>query len=513
MTGPVPLPGPYYALIQPVHVPQSPLISGVSPSTLTVGTEDSVLITGSGFTAGSVVSADFCSCGPAEVLSASQIRVPITADRVGTHDVRVITPDGSSGTLVDSLTVTAKALLDETFSTPRAAPLGNAITQYTADVAGRWRVRFAVNSTVSGGALNVLSTDVNFKLTDVEQRVRKSGRLHYVRMTTRTGAGHDSRQLALCNDIPSDASNWETGAGEYGFQSKTGATSAEDGRYMQDGTSRGCFFRKSFWTESTTFEIALLEREGVGGAMLWKNGSTWELLHLADFGSKPCRLLVSQGTAAHGMYDRIATYETGWTLDPLVSDSFARADGAVGASDGDGQVEKGGAGVAPTITGSAAIASNFLTASSGTVTAIWESSETEQWVTAKCTPVDGAVVGVICRAVDADNYWLAEIDSTNDKIELIEVTAGSRTVRVTSSISGDASPGTVDSNTEYTVQISSIGTEIRAWIEGTVATHNPFVTFASSTHQAGTKAGVRIVSGVKVRSFGVFKSLQSLPTI
>ncbi len=234
---------------------------------------------------------------------------------------------------------------------------------------------------------------------------------------------------------------------------------------------------------------------------------------MADFGNKPCRLLVSQGTAAHGIYDRVACYETGWALDPAVSDSFVRADGSVGASDGDGQTEKGGAGVVPSVTGSAAIASNFLIASSGTVTALWETGLGEAWVTAKCTPVDGSVVGVILRAVDDANYWLAEIDSSADKIELIEVTSGNRTVRVTSSISGDLTPGTVDSGAEYTVQICSIGTEIRAWIEGTAATHNSFVTFTSSQHQNATKAGVRIVSGAKVRDFGAFSSLQPVPTI
>lgn len=515
MTGPVPLPnGPFLALIQPVSTPTLPTISEVSPSDLTVGTEDSVLITGTGFAEGTIVAAEFCSCGVPEILSGTQIRVPIVANRVGVHDLRVITVEGYGGTLAGAFSVSPRALLDETFSVNRVASLGNAITQYTADVAGRWRVKFAVNSTVSGGALNVLSTDPNFKLTDIEQRIRKAGRLHYVRMTTRTGAGQDSRQLALANDIPSDVSNWETGAGEYGFQSKTGATSAEDGRYLKDGTSKGTFFRKLFWTESTTFELAILERESVGAVMLWKNGATWQILHMADFGSKPCRLLVSQGTAAHGVYDRIATYETGWTLDPIVSDSFVRADSStIGASDGDGQIEKGGAGVAPTVTGSAAIASNFLTASSGTTTLIWETSQTEQWVTAKCTPVDGSVVGVILRAVDSANYWLAEIDSANDKIELIEVTSGTRTVRVTSSLSGDPTPGTIDSGTEYTVQICSIGTEIRAWVEGTSSTHNPFVTFTSSTHQTATKAGVRIVSGAKVRDFGAFASIQSLPSV
>lgn len=513
MTGPVPLPTQFYALIQPVSTPTLPTVSAVSPSALTVGTEDSVLITGTGFATGCIVAAEFCSCGVPEILSATQIRVPIIANRVGTHDLRVITSDGYGGTLADAFTVSAKALFDETFSTARSAPLGNSITQYTADVKGFWRVKFSVNSTVSGGALNLLSTDASFKFTDIEQRIRKAGRLHYVRMTTRTGAGQDSRQLALCNDIPSDVSNWETGSGEYGFQSKTGATSAEDGRYLKDGTSKGTFFRKLFWVESTTFEIAILEREGVGAVMLWKNGASWQILHMADFGSKPCRLLVSQGTAAHGVYDRIATYETGWTLDPIVSDSFVRADGSVGASDGDGQTEKGGSGVTPTITGSAAIASNYLTASSGTITALWESSQTEQWVTAKCTPVDGSAVGVICRAVDDANYWLAEIDSSADKIELIEVSSGTRTVRVTSSLSGDPTPGTIDSGTEYTVQICSIGTEIRAWVEGTISTHNPFVTYTSSTHQTATKAGVRIVSGAMARDFGVFSSLQSLPTI
>jgi len=503
-----------YEIVEPTAFPT---IASISPAVGNVEMPVGITILGTGFTANTAVLVSDCTVLEVERISSTELWVEVVPESVGLKTVTVISGEQSAVASVGAITISAKALFDETFSINRSAPIGNAVTQYSTDSGfGRWKCKFLVNSTVSGGVWNLLSTDASGRLWDIETRQPSGGRIHFARVTTRTGGGHDSRPLTLCNEILSSPGHIETGTGGiYGFQSKTGSGSAEDGRYLINGTSRRTFFRKSFWTESTAFEIAILERDQAGAVLLWKNGSTWQILHVTDIDLGPVKLGVLNGTAQFGAYDRLATYETGWRLDPLVSDSFSRAnETTISDSDGNGVTEKGGSGISPITTGSPAVASNLLTSTSGASIVVWESGQADVWALAKVTPVDGAPAGVILRYVDASNYWLAEIDSSADSIYLIEVTNGTRTTRATGNLSTDATPGTINSGTEYDVQICSIGTEIRAWIDGSAvtSTHAPFVTFTSSQHQAGTKVGLRVNAGASARKFAAFQSLQSLPS-
>jgi hypothetical protein len=127
------------------------------------------------------------------------------------------------------------------------------------------------------------------------------------------------------------------------------------------------------------------------------------------------------GVAYDGTIDFIQKLEQKWYPLPVASDSFNRADGAPGNTDGAGVAEVGGAGLAwSDLKGVSAIATNRLTWSSltdGVGLSVVDPGVSECFVFAKIHRTAGEV-GVVGRCVDADNYWRVTHDGTNVKLTI-----------------------------------------------------------------------------------------------
>lgn len=148
------------------------------------------------------------------------------------------------------------------------------------------------------------------------------------------------------------------------------------------------------------------------------------------------------GTAIHPLYspldaatvfsaDDIRFQKRAIILSPLASDSFNRADGAIGSTDGAGTPETGGSGLAwAADAGTFTIATNKAKASvlaGGIAITTVAASSVNVMVEMEVTRAAGDA-GMILRYVDASNYVRAIHNGTN--VQLVKVVAGTPTTLI-----------------------------------------------------------------------------------
>lgn len=165
-----------------------------------------------------------------------------------------------------------------------------------------------------------------------------------------------------------------------------------------------------------------------------------------------------------------------WWPDAQVSDSFTRANGALGTSN---DHEGGSAGAWTSNLGTGEVISNaagFTALSGGVGIATIEGNDTDLILSAALTRSAGNV-GIVIRYTDSSNYIRAYHDGTNVKID--KVVAGSVTAVVSTAVAYSAGAHLV---------ISMNKTDIRATYSNTQVTAG--ATVSDAALQTGTKAGI-----------------------
>lgn len=192
--------------------------------------------------------------------------------------------------------------------------------------------------------------------------------------------------------------------------------------------------------------------------------------------------------------DNVRVLDTLWQTPVQVSDSFNRANGALGSTDGAGTEEPGGSGAAwSALQGTIAVASNVAAFSardgtSGVGLATVDAGVAD--VVLDCTLTTGAAAGgrpgVVFHATDSANYSVAYVDNSANLFRIDEVVAGS----VTNKASVAA---TVADSTAYRVVVVTDGSAIRGYFNN--------ATLATATGTAGltaTKVGLWTDTAVDV---------------
>jgi len=187
------------------------------------------------------------------------------------------------------------------------------------------------------------------------------------------------------------------------------------------------------------FDIAIILRNP-GSMLLLRGGglySKWTLM--AVHSSHPSNAsLCPAYTQRYGTINLkyMAVPDALWLPSPLLSDSFNRADGALGTSDGAGHAEStgvgsGGSGVAWTSSvGTVQVSSNKAMATAldgGIAIATADVGTPHHWARAKLTRGTG-IVGVVLRYSDASNYVYCIHNGTN--VQMVKVVGGTPTTLV-----------------------------------------------------------------------------------
>lgn len=221
----------------------------------------------------------------------------------------------------------------------------------------------------------------------------------------------------------------------------------------------------------------------VGQFVFLKTGSTVKFLWADSKDASPTLYFsVWHSGILASRYGSIVAPTPRYSFSASSSDSFNRADGAPGNTDGLGHAEGGsGSGKAWTSNvGTAAIASNvlgFSALSGGVGIATVDTSNTDEFISVEGTRAGGEI-GIVTRYVDANNYIHFYHDGTNFKLD--KVLAGVRTNLATKALT-IAAGGKIKARMD--------GTAAWGWYDDQDADMEP-ITIADAALQTGTKHGV-----------------------
>lgn len=170
-----------------------------------------------------------------------------------------------------------------------------------------------------------------------------------------------------------------------------------------------------------------------------------------------------------------------WSPAPVASDSFNRANGVLGSTDGAGHPEaNGGSGVAwTTHAGTWAIATNKAAASDvagAAAIATIDAGAVDVEADAYVTFSGAGGVGVVLRYVDTSNYVACYHDGTNIKLD--KVVAGSVTNVAT----------TANTTNTKLLQVRAAGTKFRVYYNGALIGSES--TISDAALQSGTRHGL-----------------------
>lgn len=418
---------------------------------------------------------------------------------------------GVAGPGAEPITVTL--IYDDDFTVDRAAPIASN-TPFAASGAGNTKLYNPVNASISGGQLLFNGAPDCFVIDAVNPgRARLAGRIHYCKHPI--GATSDFQSfipISLVGESP--ASNWwALTQGEPGVMFK-GGTGAGDIRNVT-GSTDGNFQWKGKVTASASYEWAIIERTTGSFTLLRIDEGDWQIITLEKTTTAAAKMHARQISSGVTAIDRLCTANTSFIPAPLVQHSF---DSALTPSDGAGQPEDGGDGVAATTVGSVQVSGNSLNMSAdGTGMVVWDTGETDAAITVDATIYDGSPCGIVLRYVDSNNYLLVRLNSSADTIEIVEVVAGSETVLV----SRAHNPGATDT---YNLA-DGAAIVIKAHIDGNLiraghtpgALHDTFESYTTTRFAGSSTHGVMVSKGAAVNSstatnFAAFAQVQnSLP--
>lgn len=241
-----------------------------------------------------------------------------------------------------------------------------------------------------------------------------------------------------------------------------------------------------------------------GYVVLQKIGGRWCILYVHDAGTTATMYPGILRYTGSGDYDDVRVLTPLWQTPVLASDSFNRANGALGSTDGAGCEETGGSGKAwSVLQGTCAVASNVAAFSardgtSGIGLAVVDAGSPD--VVLECTLTTGAAAGirpgVAFRVTDATNYWRAYIDNSANLLRIDEVVAGSVTNRASVA-------ATVADSTAYRMLLICDGASVRA-----IHRNVEVATYASAaTGLTATKHGLWCDTGID----GTFENFSCKP--
>lgn len=360
-------------------------------------------------------------------------------------------------------------------------------------------VQTAGNISISGSKLVLPAGNLSWTTSGVyggTARARKAGQAHLGAITLQSTGG-----IGMFGVVDNTGINTTdfTLMGGIEFQGLLGAG------YIFRLRSDAGRVRIGQYQSGVTYQLASITR-ATGGFHLIKGGdyTEWQILHMEVFGDDDdLRIAFTNFNLASGatlQYLRVP--DDTWAPTPILSDELSSAT----VSDGLAVEEPGGSGIArQTIHGSVSTDGSNMTATLGTSPAyaitVYECGESDVVVGAKMRSKVGENSSIALRVTDKDNMWIARLNNSNTKLELVERNAGVETVRADVSETGIA-------EAEWTVTAYMKGSQIYVDTD-----HNVWLSYDSATfNQTATKHGFVFEGTTSIaRSFYVYPICPDVP--
>jgi len=456
--------------------------------------------------------------------SASYTTPALTAAGDSYYEFRCVVAGLNTVNSDAALLVVTLALFDEDFSDDLVPTAGTTYTTST----GVGQLRYynvQSGDAVSGGKLT-FSANPNLIITDwAASRTRLQGRIHYMKAVTKASGAFGAWQTVNIRGTDAGTNFFAFDCGCPGVlvgQETIGYIRDQRFNLAPAGTStaytRGNYQIKNYVTYSSVVEIALVERAGQGTFAFGRlNSGEWRMLFVENYSTMTGRLASQlQNSVAIQEYNRLATFNTRFAPSPLLQHSFAAA---ISPSDGAGQTESGGSGIVAETSGSLTINSGRLTLSADGIGLCVFDVGTDDWVMhVNMRVYNGSPVSVILRYVDANNYLHAQIDSSADRMRLIEVVSGVSTTLNDIALNPGATDtwNVGDAEELYFTARSRDGSNLIVTVARGVL-HDSYIESSTTRFGASTKCGVRINKGTGVnssqaRNLAVWSQTQELPT-
>lgn len=177
-------------------------------------------------------------------------------------------------------------------------------------------------------------------------------------------------------------------------------------------------------TQGEPYRVCIILRDTKGAFFFAKGGTqfpVWRLLHVSAGDAEAAYYPGFTTYNGNGLCDQLEVPNSLYIPVPVASDSFNRADGAIGSTDGAATAEVGGSGKAWTNqVGSFAIGTNKAvpTLDGGLAVATVDAGSPDLYVQATPTLAGGSV-GLVAWWTDADNHLRVRHDGTNAVLEKV----------------------------------------------------------------------------------------------
>lgn len=300
---------------------------------------------------------------------------------------------------------------------------------------------------------------------------------------TFTGQSRAAGKVLLCKAIPPATGGFWT----LGWNTANPGTSAGSQLLLSSSGTIHDFQLNSGSGQIGTYtaaeqQLAVVLR-ATGHVDLQKVSGRWKVLWVHNAGTTATMLPAILRHSNACDFDDLRVLSNLWQTPIYASDSFNRANGALGSTDGAGVEEPGGSGLAwSVLQGTCAVASNVAAFSardgtSGIGLAVVETGSGDGFyeVTQTTGAAAGGRPGIAFRVTDATNYWIAYIDNSANLLRIDEVVAGVVTNRASVA-------ATVADSTAYRLCVIADGASV-------VAFHNNATRAAYASAATGLSAG------------------------
>jgi len=410
---------------------------------------------------------------------------------------------------------TVNMLWYEDFSLDRAAPLPSN-TAFAAPVGQTKVYSHSTSDYIGGGQFNYAapSSSGAMIIDAAAGRARLQGRVHYCQHSTTASTDFQSFiPISLVGESP--ASNWwALQEGQPGIVFKNSSVPG-DVRNVT-GSTHGNYQRKGAVTASHVYRWAIVERTIGSMSLMREDNGDWKIIWFEKVLTLAAKMHSRQNACGSVVaVDLMCTADTSWYPAPVLQHSFATS---TTPSDGLGQPETEGGGIAGTSVGSVTISGSALQMSADTEGFVYfPTGEADISIAADLTVYDGSRVGIVFRVQDSANYLAAVVNSTANTLSIIEVVAGTPTTLVSqdSNLTPDFYNLPDASAIYLTVHVE--GNAIRAsYAPGSL--HLTFVETTTTRFAGATGVGCLVSKGAGVNSskatnLVAFANVQNVPVM
>lgn len=337
-----------------------------------------------------------------------------------------------------------------------------------------------------GQIIGVTDTDTAIAVASGVLSFSGAGPSNYANSrVTLTGQTRTAGRVLLIETTPAGTAGFAT-AGWNPSNPAAASTMAgplcSSGGAVHDFTLNAASFQLGTYTAAALQKFAVVLR-ATGHVLLQLVSGRWKVLYVHNLSTTtPMYPAIMRHSNAR-TYDNLRVLSNLWQTPIYASDSFNRANGALGSTDGAGVEEPGGSGLAwSVLQGTCAVASNVAAFSardgtSGIGMAVVETGSGDGFyeVTQTTGAAAGGRPGIAFRVTDATNYWVAYIDNSANLLRIDEVVAGSVTNRASVA-------ATVADSTAYRLFVIADGASV-------VAGHNNVTRAAYASAATGLTAG------------------------